>query len=79
MAKAVGISLRAVQWLWDADGLRPHGVRTLQPSNDPEFAVKVEDVVGSYMDPPMHAVVPSIDKKGTGPNAQPWQVPDDDG
>jgi hypothetical protein len=32
-------------------------------SNDPNFAEKVEDVVGLYMDPPAHAVVVSIDEK----------------
>jgi transposase len=63
MAKAVGISLRAVQRLWDAHRLQPHRLRTFKRSNDPEFAEKVEDVVGLYMDPPMHAVVVSIDEK----------------
>ena len=29
----------------------------------PAFAAKVEDVVGLYMDPPVHAVVVSIDEK----------------
>ena len=32
-------------------------------SNDPEFAEKVEDIVGLYMDPPKHTVVVSIDEK----------------
>jgi transposase len=63
MAKAVGISLRAVQRLWDAHRLQPHRLRTFKRSNDPQFAQKVEDVVGLYMDPPMHAVVVSIDEK----------------
>ena len=31
--------------------------------NDPEFAEKVEDSVGLYMDPPKHTVVVSIDEK----------------
>jgi transposase len=63
MAKAVGISLRAVQRLWDAHRLQPHRLRTFKRSNDPKFAEKVEDVVGLYMDPPAHAVVVSIDEK----------------
>ena len=63
MAKAVGVSLRAVQRLWDAHRLQPHRLRTFKRSNDPQFAEKVEDVVGLYMDPPMHAVVVSIDEK----------------
>ncbi len=63
MAKAVGISLRAVQRIWEAHCLQPHRLRTFKKSNDPAFAEKVEDIVGLYMDPPAHAVVVSIDEK----------------
>ncbi len=50
-AKAVGISLRAVQRIWDAHRMQPHRLRTFKKSNDPAFAAKVEDVVGLYMEP----------------------------
>src|ERR1700720_261240 len=63
VAKAVGVSLRAVQRIWEANRLQPHRVRTFKTSNDPAFAEKVEDVVGLYMNPPIHAVVISIDEK----------------
>ena len=63
MAKAVGISLRAVQRIWKAHRLQPHRIRTFKRSNDPAFAQKVEDIVGLYMNPPAHAVVLSIDEK----------------
>lgn len=63
MAKEVGISLRAVQRIWEAHGLQPHRIRTFKRSNDPAFADKVEDIVGLYMSPPAHAVVLSIDEK----------------
>jgi transposase len=63
MAKAVGISLRAVQRIWQANRLQPHRIRTFNRSNDPALAAKVEDLVGLYMDPPCHAVVLSIDEK----------------
>lgn len=63
VAKAVGISLRAVQRIWDTHRLQPHRLRTFKKSNDPAFAEKVEDVVGLYMEPPCHAVVLSIDEK----------------
>jgi transposase len=63
VAKAVGISLSAVQRLWDAHNLQPHRLRTFKRSKDPAFAEKVEDVVGLYMEPPCHAVVLSIDEK----------------
>jgi len=62
-AKATGISLRAVQRIWEAHRLQPHRLRTFKKSNDPAFAEKVEDVVGLYMEPPCHAVVLSIDEK----------------
>ena len=58
VAKAVGISLRAVQRIWEVHRLQPHRVRTFKKSNDPAFIEKVEDVVGLYMAPPCHAVVP---------------------
>jgi transposase len=63
MAKAIGISLSAVQRIWQANRLQPHRLRTFKRSNDPAFASKVEDIVGLYMDPPCHAVVLSIDEK----------------
>ena len=63
VARAVGISLRAVQRIWDAHRLQPHRLRTFKRSRDPAFAAKVQDVVGLYMDPPAHAVVLSIDEK----------------
>jgi transposase len=63
MARAVGISLSAVQRIWQANRLQPHRLRTFKRSNDPAFASKVENIVGLYMDPPCHAVVLSIDEK----------------
>src|SRR4051794_38526715 len=41
VAKAVGISLSAVQRIWDAHRLQPHRIRTFKRSNDPAFAAKV--------------------------------------
>ncbi len=63
MAKAVGISLRSVQRIWEANRLQPHRIRTFKRSTDPALAEKVEDIVGLYMHPPAHAVVLSIDEK----------------
>lgn len=63
MAKAVGVSLRSVQRIWEAHRLQPHRLRTFKRSTDPAFAEKVEDIVGLYIDPPAHAVVLSIDEK----------------
>ena len=63
MAKAVGISMRSVQRIWAAHGLRPHLVKTFKLSNDPRFVDKLHDVVGLYMNPPEHALVLSVDEK----------------
>ena len=63
VARAVGVSLRAVQRIWRAHRLQPHRIRTFKKSDDPAFAEKVEDIVGLYIDPPRHAVVLSIDEK----------------
>ena len=63
MAAASGLSVSSVQRIWRAHGLRPHQVRSFKLSTDPNFAAKVEDIVGLYVDPPAHAVVLSIDEK----------------
>ena len=63
MARAVGISVSSVQRIWRAHGLQPHRLRQFKLSNDPNFAAKLRDVVGLYIDPPAHAVVLSMDEK----------------
>jgi transposase len=63
MAKASGISVSSVQRIWRRHGLQPHRVRHFKLSNDPQFAAKLRDIVGLYVDPPAHAVVLSIDEK----------------
>ena len=63
MAKAAGVSLSYVQRVWRSHGLAPHRIRTFKLSNDPQFAAKVRDIVGLYVDPPAHAVVLSVDEK----------------
>jgi transposase len=63
MAAASGLSVSSVQRIWRTHGLRPHHVRRFKLSSDPNFAAKVEDIVGLYVDPPAHAVVLSIDEK----------------
>ena len=63
MARAAGVSHRSVQRIWAAHGLKPHRVRTFKLSKDPQFATKVRDIVGLYLDPPAHALVLSVDEK----------------
>ncbi len=60
MARAAGVSEASIRRAWHAHGLKPHRVDT---SNDPQFAEKLEDVVGLYLNPPEHAIVLSVDEK----------------
>jgi len=63
MAGAAGISVSSVQRIWRAHGLAPHRFRRFKLSDDPQFAAKLRDIVGLYVDPPSHAVVLSFDEK----------------
>ena len=63
MAAAVGVSEATVRRIWHAHGLKPHLVKTFKVSKDPEFAEKLEAIVGLYLNPPEHAMVFCVDEK----------------
>jgi transposase len=63
VAAACSISISSVHRIWRSHGLRPHQIRQFKLSNDPQFAAKVRDIVGLYVNPPEHAVVLSVDEK----------------
>jgi transposase len=63
MANAMGLAISTVQKIWRVHGLAPHRLRTFKLSRDPQFAAKLRDVVGLYVNPPAHAVVLSVDEK----------------
>ena len=63
LAKEVGLTSGCVSDLLRRHGLKPHLVRTYKVSRDPDFVVKVRDIVGLYLHPPEHAVVLSVDEK----------------
>jgi transposase len=63
MAREMGISKASVSRIWRANGLKPHRVESFKVSNDPEFADKLEAIVGLYLHPPEHALVLSVDEK----------------
>ncbi|MGH9582420.1 MAG: IS630 family transposase [Bryobacteraceae bacterium] len=63
MAAEVGISEASVRRIWHASGLKPHLVETFKVSNDPQFAEKLEAIVGLYLNPPEHALVLCADEK----------------
>jgi transposase len=61
--EGVSVSHFYVAKLWRENKLRPHRHGTFKLSRDPEFAEKVADIVGLYLDPPGGAVVLCIDEK----------------
>jgi transposase len=63
MAREMGVGHTTVQRIWKEHGLKPHLTRTFKLSNDPNFAEKVVDIVGLYLNPPDKAIVLSIDEK----------------
>jgi transposase len=63
MAREMGISKASVSRIWRANGLKPHRVESFKVSNDPNFADKLEAIVGLYLNPPEHALVLSVDEK----------------
>ncbi len=63
IAKEVGLTSGCISDVLRRNGMKPHLVRTYKVSRDPEFAAKVKDVVGLYLNPPEHAIVLSVDEK----------------
>ena len=63
MAKYADVTPWQVRQIWKAADLRPHRLKTFKISNDPDFAEKVVDIVGLYMNPPENAVILSVDEK----------------
>lgn len=63
MAAAAGISEASVRRIWHSSGLKPHLVDSFKVSNDPQFAEKLDAIVGLYLSPPEHAVVLCVDEK----------------
>jgi transposase len=63
LAKELGVSPSMVQRVWQANGLKPHRVKTFKVSNDKQFVEKMQDIVGLYLNPPEHALVLCADEK----------------
>ena len=63
MAASQKVSPATVQRIWKKHKLQPHRVESFKFSNDPEFAPKVRDIVGLYINPPDKAIVLSVDEK----------------
>src|SRR5579871_90993 len=63
MGAAVGLSRSSIQRIWSSNGLKPHLIETFKVSRDRNFAAKVKDVVGLYLNPPDKALVLCVDEK----------------
>ena len=59
------IGRSSVQRILNAHDLQPHRVRSFKFSKDPDFALKLRDVIGLYMNPPVNAIVLSVDEKSS--------------
>ena len=74
MAAAARLSEASVRRIWHAHGLKPHRVDVRSSSATiPQFAEKLEAIVGLYLNPPEHAIVLCADEKSqiqaSGPHA----------
>ena len=63
MSRHAGVTRHRVARIWSEATLRPHLLSTFNFSSDPDFAQKVIDIVGLYMNAPEGAVVLSVDEK----------------
>ena len=63
MAKYAAVTVHQVRQVWQAADLKPHRIKSFKISKDPQFAEKVQDVVGLYLRPPENAMVLSVDEK----------------
>ncbi|MDR9900966.1 IS630 family transposase [Aetokthonos hydrillicola Thurmond2011] len=63
VARVLGASVHAVWRLLRREGIYLQRHRTWCVSTDPEFAPKAAEVVGLYLNPPLNALVLSVDEK----------------
>jgi transposase len=62
-AESISVSHNFIAQVWRDHDLQPHRQGTFKLSTDPDFEAKVLDVIGLYLDPPVGAVVLSVDEK----------------
>jgi len=63
LASHLGLNHTAIGRIWRAFGLKPQRSESFTLSQDPLFVEKVRDIVGLYMNPPVSALVLSVDEK----------------
>jgi transposase len=72
VAASLGASVHAVWRVLRKEGIYLQRLRTWCVSTDPEFAPKAAEVIGLYLNPPLNALVLSVDEK---PSIQAIQRP----
>ena len=72
VAETLGASVHAVWRLLRREGIYLQRLRTWCVSTDPEFAPKAAEIVGLYLNPPLNALVLSVDEE---PSIQALQRP----
>ena len=68
LAKEIGVSQSTVSRVWRQFGLQPHRSRSYLISDDPDFEDKASDIIGLYLNPPVHAAVFSVDSEECYPS-----------
>jgi transposase len=63
LACQFSVSHTTIHRIWRAHKLQPERTENFKISTDPEFASKVRDIVGLYMNPPEKALVLCVDEK----------------
>jgi transposase len=63
MAKVQGVSKATVNRIWQSHQIKPHRAKGFKLSRDPNFLLKLTDVVGLYLNPPEKALVLCVDEK----------------
>lgn len=63
LAAKHGISHETVSQIWKAFGLKPWRQDEFKISPDPQLVDKIRDLVGLYLNPPVHAAVFAVDEK----------------
>jgi transposase len=62
-SRSVLLAAEGKQNIWQGHGLKPHLVKAFKVSRDPDFACKLEAIVGLHLNPFEHALVLRVDDK----------------
>ena len=66
LAAQLRVSRTIVHRVWQRYDVQPHRVEGFKVSHDPQFEVKLRDIVGLYLDPPDRALVRGREESNPG-------------